>query len=61
MKKPGWFRASMIQGKHPTGPIPAGARTPCLAMHSPTKLRMALLSHTTLCCTRRTPHCHTRC
>jgi hypothetical protein len=27
MKKPGWFRASMIQGKHPTGPIPAGARS----------------------------------
>ena len=33
----------MIQGKHPTGPIPAGARTHCLAAPCPTEL--CLTSH----------------
>lgn len=50
------FPLSVYETRHgtPGGANPRRGALPCLAMHSPTKLRMALLSHTTLCCTA--PH-----
>lgn len=54
MKKPGVVPGFDDSRQAPDGANPRRGALPCLAMHSPTKLRMALLSHTTLCCTA--PH-----